>query len=101
MEHEPDDAPEPTLVDLAERFDNEGMVGFTRMFHDDLRNGFDAVNEERFPWLSELKQAPWSGVLCLGMGGSAAGGDFLAYLANLNNRLQDWAGIERDNQGPM
>ena len=30
-----------------------------------------------------------------------AGGDFLAYLANLNNRLQDWAGIERDNQGPM
>ena len=80
MEHEPDDAPEPTLVDLAERFDNEGMVGFTRMFHDDLRNGFDAVNEERFPWLSELKQAPWSGVLCLGMGGSAAGGDFLAAL---------------------
>ena len=28
---------EPTLVDLAERLDTEGMVGFTRSFHDDLR----------------------------------------------------------------
>ena len=53
MEHGPDATPEPTLVDLAERFDNEGMVGFTRMFHEDLRNGFDAVNEERFPWLPQ------------------------------------------------
>ena len=73
-------APEPTLVDLAARYDNEGMVGFTQRFHEDLRRGFEAVNETRFPWLSELKQAPWSGVLCLGMGGSAAGGDFLAAL---------------------
>lgn len=32
---------------------------------------------------------------------SDAGSDFLAYLANLNNRIQDWAGIERENQGPM
>ena len=80
MEHTPDSTPEPTLVDLAERLDKEGMVNFTRKFHDDLRQGFDAVNEERFPWLAELKQAPWSGVLCLGMGGSAAGGDFLASL---------------------
>ena len=58
------------------------MVGFTRAFHNDLRQGFDAVNIERFPWLEELKQAPWSGVLCLGMGGSAAGGDFLAALTS-------------------
>ena len=71
---------EPTLVDLAERLDTEGMVGFTRAFHDDLRRGFETVNPERYPWMDDLRKAPWSGVLCLGMGGSAAGGDFLAAL---------------------
>ena len=61
---------EPTLVDLAERLDTEGMVGFTRAFHDDLRRGFEAVNPERYPWMDDLRKAPWSGVLCLGMGGA-------------------------------
>ena len=78
-DHETTEA-EPTLVDLAERLDTEGMVGFTQRFHDDLRQGFDAINSERYPWLDDLRKAPWSGVLCLGMGGSAAGGDFLAAL---------------------
>jgi glucose/mannose-6-phosphate isomerase len=73
--------PEPTLVDLAEQLDQEGMVGHLRQSVHDLRNGFASVNPEHFPWLNELKKAPWSGVLCLGMGGSAAGGDFLATLA--------------------
>ncbi len=52
----------PITLDMIRRRaeHNEGMVGFTRMFHEDLRNGFDAVNEERFPWLGELEQAPWS-----------------------------------------
>ena len=79
---EPAAAPEhePTLVDLADRLDTEGMVGFTQAFHDDLKHGFEAVNAERYPWLDDLRQAPWSGVICLGMGGSAAGGDFLAAL---------------------
>ena len=54
--------------------DNEGMVGFTPHVPRRPSCGFDAVNPERFPWLSELKQAPWSGVFCLGMGGSAAQG---------------------------
>ena len=71
---------EPTLVDLAEQLDTEGMIRFTQSFHADLRRGFEAVNLERLPWLDDLRQAPWSGVLCLGMGGSAAGGDFLATL---------------------
>jgi glucose/mannose-6-phosphate isomerase len=72
---------ELTLVDLAERFDNDGMIGHLRQTVNDLRNGFAAVQPDHFPWLHQLKQAPWSGVLCLGMGGSAAGGDFLAALA--------------------
>ena len=75
---------EPTLIDLAERFDSEGMVGFTRSFHRDLRDGFSSVSVERYPWLEDLRKAPWSGVLCLGMGGSAAGGDFLAALTAQN-----------------
>ena len=75
---------EPTLIDLAERFDSEGMVGFTRSFHRDLRDGFSSVSVERYPWLEDLRKAPWSGVLCLGMGGSAAGGDFLSALTAQN-----------------
>jgi len=45
---EPPAAPEhePTLVDLADRYDTEGMVGFTRAFDDDLKRGFEAVNAE-------------------------------------------------------
>src|SRR6056300_1555970 len=71
-----------TLVDLAQRLDTQNMVGFVRHFVADLRAGFSAVNASRFPWLDELKNAPWSGVLCLGMGGSAAGGDFLSTLSS-------------------
>lgn len=73
---------EPTLVDLIAQLDSEGVCGFIRTFVDDLRAGYEAVNPERFPWLEELRGAPWSGVLCLGMGGSAAGGDFLAALSD-------------------
>ena len=80
MEEPVDNTPEPTLVDLAEQLDMEGMVGFTQTFHQDLHDGFEAITVERFPWLEDLKKAPWSGVICLGMGGSAAGGDFLAAL---------------------
>ena len=72
----------PTLVDLAQRLDSEDMIGFLRQTVNDLRRGFAAVNPEAFPWLEQLRQAPWTGVLCLGMGGSAAGGDFLAALTS-------------------
>ena len=74
------------LADLADRLDSEGMVGFARQTVDDFRQGFEAVNPERFPWLNDLKSAPWTGVMCLGMGGSAAGGDFLAALTAHHGR---------------
>jgi glucose/mannose-6-phosphate isomerase len=70
-----------TLVDLAHRLDEQNIIGFVRNMVPDLRSGFSAVNPSRFPWLDELRRAPWSGVLCLGMGGSAAGGDFLSTLS--------------------
>ena len=80
----PEEPEAPTLVDLAERFDSEGMIGFVRKAVDDLRQGFAVVNPSHYPWLDDLKRAPWSGVLCLGMGGSAAGGDFLSTLTAAN-----------------
>ena len=75
-------APEEDLsvVQLIERFDSQDLLGLLRRWVDDLRSGFASVNEERFPWLATLRRASWSGVLCLGMGGSGAGGDFLAAL---------------------
>ena len=30
-----------------------------------------------------------------------AGGDFLAYLAQLHNRIENWAGIESEQSGPV
>lgn len=81
MEQAEHNAPEPTLLDLAATLDTDGMIGFTQRFHEDMQDGFDAVNTDLFPWLNDLKRAPWAGILCLGMGGSAAGGDFLAALA--------------------
>ena len=73
MEEPVDNTPEPTLVDLAEQLDMEGMVGFTQTFHQDLHDGFEAITVERFP----AEDPKGTGqVICLGMGGSAAGGEF-------------------------
>jgi len=70
------------MESLLNTLDSEGMVGFTQAFFTDFENGMNAVNSNLLPWLSELKERTWNGVLCLGMGGSAAGGDFLSTLSN-------------------
>jgi len=80
------DEREPSLVDLFDALDGEGMVGFTRRFVDDLEGGFAAVNPSSCPWLTDMAAQNWQGVLCLGMGGSAAGGDFLASLSSQHGR---------------
>jgi len=67
---------------LVDELDKEGMVGFTRRFVDDLAQGMAAVDEELQPWIGEIADMQWSGVLCVGMGGSAAGGDFLSALVD-------------------
>ena len=69
---------------LCQQLDSEGMIGFVESFVSDIEAGFSAVNEEHLPWLAGIKMGNWKGVLCLGMGGSAAGGDFLARLADAN-----------------
>ena len=73
---------EKNLIDLAQQLDKGNMLGYINAFVDDLKNGFHAVNSEAFPWLKDLQKVPWTGVLCLGMGGSAAGGEFLSTLAS-------------------
>ena len=78
---------ELSLVDLAQALDNEGMVSLTRSFVEDLRGGIKHATNEFFPWMDNLKQSKWSGILCLGMGGSAAGGDFISALAQLRGTI--------------
>ena len=77
-----DDTREKTLTDLAIQLDSENMIGFTRAFVSDLRKGFDFVTRMNDEWFRTISSKHWISVLCLGMGGSASGGDFLSALAN-------------------
>ena len=76
----------PGLVELATALDQQGMIGYTRAFVDDFKNGLNNISFERFEWMQVLAKKKWSGVLCLGMGGSAAGGDFLSTLASFSGK---------------
>ncbi|MEZ8078876.1 MAG: SIS domain-containing protein [Candidatus Poseidoniaceae archaeon] len=76
-----EDKSAPSIIELAESLDGQGMINFTRSFVDDLRKGLSSVNTELMPWLKEIKSTKWHGALFLGMGGSAAGGDFIASLS--------------------
>ena len=66
---------EPVFNDLLSKLDNRDMAGFTRKFVDDIRASMSievGIEEDK----------DWSGVLCLGMGGSGAGGLFLKSLSD-------------------
>ena len=63
------------ISNLIKKFDKQDMCGFTRRFVDNLESSFATEIEIE-------QDLDWSGVLCLGMGGSAAGGDFLKTLAD-------------------
>ena len=77
----------PSLVELADALDNEGMIGYTRAFVQDFRQGLNHVSLERFDWMNQLANKKWAGILCLGMGGSAAGGEFLSALASFQGTI--------------
>ena len=60
---------------LLKEYDKRDMAGFTRCFVQDFENAISAeigIEEDR----------DWSGIICLGMGGSAAGGMFLKALSD-------------------
>ena len=75
------------LTKLALMHDSEDMIGLTRSFVNDIRTGFSMLNNGLIPWLDGVSKQPWKGVLCLGMGGSAAGGDFLSSLCDRYGRI--------------
>ena len=93
-----DNDSKPDILELAKILDTEDMIGFTRAFVKDFQKGLEHVNLERFPWIDEIVKQKWSGIICLGMGGSAAGGDFLSALTNLNGNLP--VHIQRDYTMP-
>ncbi|MED5231521.1 MAG: SIS domain-containing protein [Candidatus Thermoplasmatota archaeon] len=65
---------------LLAEYDKSDMAGFTRKFVDDLEAAMSAEIEIE-------SDMDWSGVVCLGMGGSGAGGMFLSALANESGGL--------------
>ena len=70
------------IVRLAEALDDQNMIGHTRSFVEDIENGLDIMKRNLLPWMNYVAETQWQGVLCLGMGGSGAGGDFLSILCD-------------------
>ena len=68
------------LLKIADELDSQNMIGFTRKFIDDfeisISRDIDIDSDQ-----------DWAGVLCLGMGGSGAGGMFLSTLADNSGGL--------------
>ena len=68
------------LQKIADELDSQDMVGFTRNFIDDFETSISRV-------IDIDSDHDWAGVLCLGMGGSGAGGMFLSTLADNSGGL--------------
>ena len=66
---------EPDFEELLSELDPRDMAGFTRKFVDDLHASMSTS-------LGMVEDSDWNGVLCLGMGGSGAGGLFLKALSD-------------------
>ena len=66
---------EPNFEELLSELDHRNMAGFTRKFVDDLSASMSTE-------LDMVEDSDWNGVLCLGMGGSGAGGLFLRALSD-------------------
>jgi glucose/mannose-6-phosphate isomerase len=66
---------EPNFEELLSELDRRNMAGFTRKFVDDLSASMSTE-------LGMVEDSDWNGVLCLGMGGSGAGGLFLRALSD-------------------
>ena len=58
------------IEELVKELDSQDMVGYTRNFMNDFESAISKV-------IDIDVDKDWSGVLCLGMGGSGAGGMFL------------------------
>jgi len=65
------------INELVESLDSEGMLDSLRSFVNDLVRAFTQFDFEVPEWIDEIGSTKWDGILCLGMGGSGAGGNFL------------------------
>ncbi len=65
------------INELVESLDSEDMLDSLRSFVDDLVRAFTQFDFEVPKWIDEIGSTKWDGILCLGMGGSGAGGNFL------------------------
>ena len=73
-----------TLRELANRLDARAMLGHLRNFPADLAVAW----EKSESWdLTAIESRTFAGVICLGMGGSASGGDFLSCLSDADGCL--------------
>ena len=61
--------------ELLDKFDKSDMAGWTRRFFDDLESAFQRD-------LGVIEENDWHGVLCVGMGGSGAGGTYLSTISS-------------------
>ena len=77
---------EEGIIRLATALDSQDQIGLTRSFVSDIKAGRESVTRELLPWLTDIDRG-WAGVLFIGMGGSAAGGDFVSELCNLNGAV--------------
>ena len=68
------------LLKIADELDSQNMIGLTRKFIDDFEISISRV-------IDIDSDQDWAGVLCLGMGGSGAGGMFLSTLADNSGGL--------------
>ena len=68
------------MKEMAEKLDHSDMIGWTRKFPIALRN---ALTQD----LKLNDENDWSGILCLGVGGSGAGGMLLSDISNLEGGL--------------
>jgi len=68
---------ELNINELVESLDSDGMLDSLRSFVDDLVRAFTQFDFEIPEWIDEVGSTKWDGILCLGMGGSGAGGNFL------------------------
>tara|TARA_B100000029_G_scaffold422962_1_gene429947 strand:+ start:11124 stop:12161 length:1038 start_codon:yes stop_codon:yes gene_type:complete len=71
---------EPDVAELLSKHDSANMADLTRSFVDD----FESAIKNQTGLSSDTD---WSGVVCLGMGGSGAGGRFLKSLADFEGGM--------------
>ena len=65
------------IKELASSLDSGNMLDSLREFVGDLSRAFTQFDFEYPKWIDEISSKEWDGILCIGMGGSGAGGKFL------------------------